>query len=62
MSVCTGGRCEADLRQNGTESAQTRHTFAGTVCGEGGGTTPRPYWVGAVTALAGFGLAGGSTS
>jgi hypothetical protein len=41
----------------GTELAQTRHDFAGIVIGVGGGTTPRPYRVGAETASAGFGPA-----
>jgi hypothetical protein len=38
-------------------SSQTRHHFAGTVSGVGGGTTPHPYRVGAETASAGFGMA-----
>jgi hypothetical protein len=43
-------------QQIGTESAQTRHKFAGIVIGVGGGTTPRPYRVGAETATASLGV------
>jgi hypothetical protein len=62
MSACVVGREGPVPRRIGTESAQTRHGSAGTVCGEGGGTTPRPYRVGAETPAAGFGLGRGSTS
>jgi len=40
-----------------TAPAQTRHQFAGTVSGVGGGMTPHPYRVGAEPAAAGFGVA-----
>ena len=43
----------------GTESAQTGHHFAGIVIGEGGGTTPRPYRVGADKAPAGLPVVSG---
>ncbi len=54
------GAVSADLgpRRIATESAQTGHRSVGIVIGVGGGTTPRPYRVGAETASAGFGLAG----
>ena len=29
-----------------TNASLTWHNFGGTVLGEGGGTAPRPYWVG----------------
>jgi len=45
-------------REIDTKSAQTRHHFADTVLGAGGGPTPRP-WVGAETASAGFDTAWG---
>jgi hypothetical protein len=48
---------EARFREIVTVMEQTRHQFAGTVSGVGGGTTPHPYRVGAETAPAGFGMA-----
>jgi hypothetical protein len=46
----------------GTESAQTGHRFAGIVIGAGGGTTPRPYRVGAETAPAGSPMVSGGSA
>ena len=51
-------RLEPYWGEIGTESAQTQHRFTGIVIGVGGGTTPRPYRVGAETDSAGLGLAG----
>jgi hypothetical protein len=55
------GAMSADLAASkiGTESAQTGHRLVGIVTGVGGGTTPRPYRVGAETASAGFDAACG---
>lgn len=58
MNLTFRGRPGPVRRRIGTESAQTRHECTGIVFGEGGGTTPRPYRVGAETASAGFSLAG----
>jgi hypothetical protein len=46
----------------GTESAQTGHLFARIVIGEGGGTTPRPYRVGAETTPAGSPMVSGGSA
>ena len=52
-------------RSRRSQSAQNRHRqgtdFAGIVIGEGGGTTPRPYRVGAETAPAGSPMVSGGT-
>jgi hypothetical protein len=55
-SDCHAAATKHQQREIGTELAQTGHTFTGIVIGVGGGTTPRPYRVGAETDSAGSGV------